>query len=87
MKILLTIISSATLLSRSIKASYPTILNIIKTGKLFRGSWYFTRTPFSSLDIPKFKDPNSKEYLELIDNMIKNKHIIKAIFVFNAENR
>lgn len=86
MKILLIIFTSATLLSRSIKASYPTIINIIKTGNLFRGEWYLTRTPFLTSDKPKFSDKNSKEYSELIEDIIKNKHILKAIFVFNAED-
>jgi len=36
-KILLTIVYSATLLARSIKSSYLTVLNTIKTGSLFRG--------------------------------------------------
>jgi hypothetical protein len=37
MKILLTTVSSATLLAKLIKASYPTVLNAIKTVSLFRG--------------------------------------------------
>jgi len=37
--------------------------------------------------MPKFSDPDSKEYLQLMENIIKNKHILKAVFVFKAENR
>jgi group I intron endonuclease len=99
MKVLLTIVTSATLLTKSIKSSYSTIMTTIKTGSLFRGGWYFTKTPFSPLpqpfgqggsgegDKPKFLNLESKEYLQLMEDIIKNKHILKAIFVFNAENQ
>lgn len=87
MKVLLTIVTSATLLTKSIKSSYSTIMTTIKTGSLFRGGWYFTKTLFSSGDKPKFLNLESKEYLQLMEDIIKNKHILKAIFVFNAENQ
>ena len=87
MKVLLTIVTSATLLTKSIKSSYSTIMTTIKTGSLFRGGWYFTKTLFSSEDKPKFLNLESKEYLQLMQDIIKNKHILKAIFVFNAENQ
>ena len=87
MKVLLTIVTSATLLTKSIKSSYSTIMTTIKTGSLFRGGWYFTKILFSSEDKPKFLNLESKEYLQLMQDIIKNKHILKAIFVFNAENQ
>lgn len=46
MKIILTIVTSATLLTKSIKFSYSTIMTTIKTGSLFRGGRYFTKTLF-----------------------------------------
>lgn len=39
--ILLTIVSSASLLAKSIKSQYVTVLKTIKNGSLFRGGWYF----------------------------------------------
>lgn len=84
-KILLTIVSYASLLARSIESQYGTGLKTISSGSLFRGGWYLTKTPFSPLDKPKILDNNSKEFKEFILNIINNKHILRQIFVFDAD--
>lgn len=72
-------ISLAILLgSKSISIS---IKRAIKDGSLYRSSWYLTREPFNINDKPKI-EVGSLEYKNLIERMISQKHVKKAIFVF-----
>lgn len=76
--------ASVTHLAKLIKANNSSIVDAINTGTLFRGEWYFTSMPLTSLDqnTPIITDLNTKEYEELISNM-KNSKIKKAIFVYD----
>jgi len=72
-------ISLALLLgSKSISTS---IKRAISQGLLFRSSWYLTREPFNMNDKPVI-EVGSEDYKILIEKMISQKHILKAIFVF-----
>lgn len=80
---LLIIFPSVGTLAKLIKSNYPTIVNAIKEGILFRGEWYFTNIPYNIEDTPLITDWNSKESDELILNINNKSHIRKAVFVYD----
>lgn len=57
------------------------IKRAIKEGLLFRSSWYLTHEPFNINDKPII-EVGTEDYKILIEEMIRQKHIRKAIFVF-----
>jgi len=53
----------------------------IREKSLFRSSWYLSREPINENEKPLMEVP-SLDYTNLISQMISQKHIRKAIFVF-----
>lgn len=82
-KKLIIIAPSATNLSKRILAAHPFILKVIKDQTLFRGGWYFSDKPFNISDVPLIDHWLSKEADDLVLEIINNKHIKKAIFVYD----
>lgn len=64
--------------SKSISVS---IKRAISQGLLFRSSWYLTREPINVNDKPVI-EVGTEDYKILIERMISQKHLLKAIFVF-----
>jgi group I intron endonuclease len=84
-KILLFILPSVKTLAKLINSNHATIVNYIKKGESFRGEWYITNLPYHISSTPLIKSRPSEEFDELISDMIKNKHIKKAIFVYKSD--
>lgn len=85
-KTLLVIFPSVRTLAKLINSNHSTIVSFIKTKTLFRGEWYFSNIPFNLTDTPLIPDWSSKESSALIEEILNNSHIRKAIYVYN-ENR
>lgn len=83
-KQLLVIYPSVLTIAKEINTNYSTIISHIKKQTLFRGEWYFTNIPFNIEDNPKINNwYNNYETRLLIDDMINNKHIKRAVFVYD----
>jgi hypothetical protein len=87
-KQLLFIFPSLRFLSGQIKSNSATLNKFIENRLLFRGGWYIFKSPLSANDVPLITDVNSLEYVKLYElgKIRANKHILKAIFVFNDKN-
>lgn len=72
-------------LGKLIKSNHATIVNFIKKGELFRGEWYLTNIPYSISETPLIKSWPKVEVDQLIEVMIKNSHIKKAIFIYKSD--
>ena len=84
-KNLLVIYPSVSTLAKLIKSNHPTLVNIIKEQKIFRGEWYLSNIPFNLTDTPSISDWSNKECDELVLKMNKNSDIIKAVFVYDTD--
>lgn len=82
---LLVIFPSLLTLSKLILSNHATLVDVIKENKLFRGEWYLSNIPDNIKDLPNIKDWNSDDCKKLIDDINKNSHIKKAIFVYDAD--
>nr|QCX41972.1 LAGLIDADG endonuclease [Beauveria bassiana] len=86
-KQLLVISPSVLTIAKKINTNHSTIISYIKEQTLFRGEWYFTNIPYNIEDSPKIDNwYNNSKITVLINDMIKNKHIKKAVYVYD-ENR
>ncbi|RXK34630.1 hypothetical protein M231_08114, partial [Tremella mesenterica] len=83
---LLTVVTSVKKLSTFIEANYATIINLIRSGSMYRGGWYFTRTLVNPEDTPKISDQDSREAKELYKVIINSKDIRKPVFLFDAKS-
>lgn len=70
-------------LAKAINANYESIINYIKTKSLFRGGWYFSNLPLNISDTPLIIDFTSPSAEVLINEIKNNKHVKKALFVYN----
>ena len=82
-KELLVIFPSVLTIASRINSNHSTIVSNIKTQSLFRGEWYFSNIPYNIEDSPQIKDWESYESKILIDNITKNSHIKRAVFVYD----
>lgn len=82
---LLVIVTSVRMLAALIKTNSSTILNFILSHSLFRGGWYFTRDFIKVDDRPKIEDIDSPEFKKLMEDISSKKHVVKAVFVFDAK--
>nr|UYL26207.1 GIY-YIG endonuclease [Cordyceps militaris] len=83
-KELLVIAPSILAIARLINTNHATIVSYIKNNAIFRGEWYFSNIPYNLEDTPKINDwyNNSKTQI-LIDDMLKNIHIKRAVYVYD----
>jgi hypothetical protein len=58
------------------------IKRAMKEGSLFRSSWYLASEPFNKNDKANIEEVGTEDYKILIERMVSQKHILKAIFVF-----
>jgi len=86
-KELLVIFPSVGTLNRRIQSNHYTLVAVIKDGTLFRGEWYLSNIPFNISDTPLITDVYSKECDGLVLEIIDNKHILKAIFVYDKNKK
>lgn len=86
-KKLVFILPSVKTLAKLINSNHSTIVNFIKTGALFRGEWYLRNLPINLTETPLILDNNSKEFNDLILEIINSNHIKKAIFVYNLNKQ
>lgn len=86
-KELLVIFPSVSTIANLIKSNHHTIVDAIKEQTIFRGEWYFTNLPYHIEDTPIISNWISKESEELISNINKNSHIIKAVFVYDINRK
>jgi len=92
-KTLLVVFPSVKTLADLIQANSVAITNCIADGSLFRGEWYFSRTPFLNTDVPLI--PNFATVLSdhlankhtLLEDMIKNIKIKKVIFLYDENKK
>jgi group I intron endonuclease len=84
-KELIYIFNSVAELSRLIHSNHTTINKHIKTGDLFRGSWYITKLLFNNDELPLITDKNSSAFDDLIKSMIDSAFIKKAVFVYDSD--
>jgi group I intron endonuclease len=84
-KELLYIFPSSKEVIKEIHINNVTLNKIIKSGNLFRGGWYLTKDA-TTLN-PLITDKNTIEYKNIINEMIKNKGIKIAIFVYEISNK
>nr|QZM06828.1 hypothetical protein [Cordyceps chanhua] len=83
-KQLLVIFPSVLTIAKEINTNHSTIVSYIKEQTLFRGEWYFTNIPYNIEDSPKINNwYNNSETRVLIDDMLNNKHIKRAVFVYD----
>jgi len=82
-KELLVIFPSVLTLAKLIKSNHSTIVDVIKEKNIFRGEWYLENIPYNISDTPLISNWVSKECDELIEEINKNNHINKAIFVYD----
>nr|AYP41335.1 GIY-YIG endonuclease [Hirsutella thompsonii] len=83
LKQLLVISPSVLTITKKINTNHSTIINYIKQQTLFRGEWYFTNIPYNIEDSPQINNWYNSETRLLIDDMIKNKHIKRAVYVYD----
>lgn len=84
-KELIYIFNSVAELSRLIHSNHTTINKHIKTGDLFRGSWYITKLLFNNDELLLITDKNSPAFDDLIKSMIDSAFIKKAVFVYDSD--
>lgn len=82
-KILIIIFPSVISLAKRIDSDYFTLIKYIKDQTLYKGGWYFTNIPYNIEDNPSIDKWTNKESDNLIYNIINNKHIKKAVFVYD----
>lgn len=82
-KILIVIFPSVTTLAKRIDSNHSTIIKYIKDQTLYRGGWYFSNIPYNIDDNPIIDRWTNKESNNLILNINNNKHIKKAVFVYD----
>ena len=82
-KELLVIFPSVLTMANLIKSNHPTLVDVIKENKLFRGEWYLDNVPYNIEDKPIISNWESDDCKILIDNINNNSHIKKAIFVYD----
>ena len=70
-----------------VRSNHPTLVNIIKEGKLFRGEWYLVNIPFNINDIPLIDNWTKDEANKLVLEMNNNSHIKKAVFVYDTNRK
>ena len=83
-KILLVIFPSVNTLTKLIKSNHSTIVSYIKKAILFRGEWYFRKSPYNLSDIPLICNWSSNESNNIMLDIINNSHIKRAIFVYDT---
>lgn len=82
-KKLLVIFPSVLTITKKINSNHLTILSHIKEQNLFRGKWYFSNIPYNIEDNPIIKNWYDDESLKIIEDMINNSHVKRAIFVYD----
>lgn len=80
---LLVIYPSISTLCNKIESNNETIKKHIQNNNIFRGNWYISYIPYNIEDKPKIKKWTNEETNKLILEMKNNKHIKKAIFVYD----
>jgi group I intron endonuclease len=85
-KNLLVIFPSIGTLIKKIEANHSTIVKFIKNQCLYRGGWYFTNIPYNIDDKPIINKWTDKEFNNLILEINNNRHINKAIFIYDLNN-
>ena len=91
-KTLLVVFPSVKTLADLIQANSVAITNCIADSSLFRGGWYFSRTPLKKTDVPLI--PNFATVISdhqankhtLLSDMIKNIKIQRVVFLYD-ENK
>lgn len=84
-KELIYIFDSVAELSRLVNANQSTINRFIKTGDLFRGSWYITKSLLNDNDLPLITDKNTLAFEDLIEFIKNSAFIKKAVFVYDPD--
>lgn len=82
-KKLTVIFPSLLTLAKLIKSNHSTLVEIIKSKKIFRGEWYLTNIPYNLNDKPSIINLHSKECDDLIFNMNSQSHVKKGVFVYD----
>lgn len=83
-KELLVIAPSILAIARLINTNHATIVSYIKKNAIFRGEWYFSNIPYNLEDVPKINNwENNSETPLLIDDMLKNRHVKRAVYVYD----
>lgn len=82
-KELLVIFPSALTIANRINSNHSTIVSSIKNKSLFRGEWYFSNIPYNIQDSPQIENWESNEGQTLIDHIVKNSHVKRAVFVYD----
>lgn len=83
LKKLLVIFPSVLTLAKLIKSNHPTLVNLIKEQTIFRGEWYLRNIPYIISDTPLISHWHSKQCEQLVEEINKNSHIRKAVFVYD----
>lgn len=84
---LLVIFPSVKTLANLINSNHATIVSNIKNETIFRGEWYFSNIPYNISDKPLILDWCSKECDIFIEEINKNSHVQKAVFVYDANKK
>lgn len=84
--VLLLSVSSVKMLSKLVRSSSDSINKAIKTSSLFRGGWFFTRTPKTPGDSPIITDQTSEEANALYAQIIATKDA-KPVYLFSADRK
>lgn len=82
---LLVIFPSVNTLAKLIKSNHVTIVSNIKNETIYRGEWYFSNIPYNIWDTPLISNWDSKECEILVEEIINNNHIKKAVFVYDID--
>jgi group I intron endonuclease len=80
---LLVIFPSILTFSKEIRCNHGTLVSYIKSNDMFRGEWYVSNLPYNIEDKPSILNWESKQSQNLIDEINKNVHVKKAVFVYN----
>lgn len=80
---LLVIYPSISTFCKKIDSNNKTIKKHIENKNIFRGNWYISYIPYNIEDTPKIEKWTNEETNKLILDIKNNKHIKKAIFVYD----
>lgn len=85
----LMVVVSATTLANMINSTHETVKNLIDSGDLFRGGWYFTDKPLDNQDISTLiaYDEDNIEMQAIVDDMKKSFNVRKPVFVFITQTK
>ena len=84
LKKLIVIFPSVKTLAKLICLNHSTLVDVIKSGSIFRGEWYLSNIPYNLSDLPMIFDWNSTESRQLIADIKSQSHIKKAVYVYDV---